>query len=61
MFIKAFCTIFLVLFFMFILQRNITAENDAPISVKLTMKLITWFIQATIGANIVVFIYRIWS
>jgi len=30
MFIKAFCTIFSILFFMFILQSNITADDDAP-------------------------------
>jgi len=61
MYIKTFSTIFLALFYIFILQSHITAEDDAPIMVKLTMKLLTWFIQATIGANIVVFIYYMWN
>ena len=46
---------------MFILQSNITVEDDAPIMLKLTIKLTTWVIQAIIGANIVVFIYHIWN
>ena len=61
MFIKSFITIFSVLFYIFILQSHITVEDSAPIKMKLTMKIINWVIQAIIGANIVVFLYHMWS
>jgi len=61
MFIKSFITIFLALFYIFILQSRVIVEDKEPIIVKLTMKLGTWLIQAIIGANIVVFLYYIWS
>ena len=61
MFIKSFSTIFLALFYIFILQSHILLTDDAPIMMKLTVKLITWFIQAIIGANIVVAIYYMWN
>jgi len=61
MFIKSFITIFLALFYIFILQSRVIVEDKEPIIVKLTMKLGTWLIQAIIGANITVFLYYIWS
>jgi len=61
MFIKSFITIFLALFYIFILQSRVIVEDKEPIIVKLTMKLGTWLIQAIIGANIVVFLYFLWS
>jgi len=61
MFIKSFITIFLALFYIFILQSRVIVEDKEPIIVKLTMKLGTWLIQAIIGTNIVVFLYYIWS
>jgi len=61
MFIKSFITIFIALFYVFILQTRITVERDTPIQMKIQITIINWVFQAIIGANIVVFLYHIWS
>jgi len=61
MFIKSFVTIFLALFYHFVLTTRLVPTKEATIWEKLTCVLLNWSIQALIGANIVVFLYQIWS
>lgn len=61
MFIKSFVTIFLALFYLYVSFSKITAPKEATTVQKVFLKLFTWTIQAIIGANIVVFLYHIWS
>jgi len=61
MFIKSFITIFLALFYVGILRSSITTIEEAPFIVKIFVNILVWFIQAIIGANIVIFLYYIWG
>ena len=60
MFVKSFVTIFLALFYVAVLMSAIVPDQEVPMSQKLLLKLLTWFIQAAIGANLIVAIYHIW-
>ena len=61
MFIKSFVTILLALIYFGVLTINIIPTKNAPVSVQITMKLVTMTIKATTGAWFVVFMHHIWS
>jgi len=62
MFIKSFVTIFLALFYYFgVLFTHLTPPEEATKAQRVFLMFFTWFVQAYIGANLVVFLYYIWS